>query len=266
MRIKIFKKLFSAIAIVFATIAVAGCYDLGDFENEEAYYAAFGDVRLVYAAEEGIAYKDYPVEDYFYNEETVEDFTYGDPSEGKSIPQLPYTYMAVPIEQDISIDSLALYINATQTCALEIQVYLVGSLPNDGKFSEIKLLGDPEYYQKLDGQGNPMFDESGNPIYQELLDGENQPMYDENGEPIYKPIVYSDPDASCMVGKLTTHTQAGRWTSFTVNRWNNENALMVKKSQYLLLRFINNGGLATEKTPSVSFRTTNLLVRAFSED
>ena len=111
-----------------------------------------------------------------------------------------------------------------------------------------------------------MFDESGNPIYQEMLDGENNLMYDENGEPMYKPVVYSDPDESFMVGKLTTHTQAGRWTSFTVNRWNNENALAVKKSQYVLLRFINNGGLGTEKTPPVSFRTTNLLVRAFSEN
>ena len=265
MRIKIFKKLFSAIAIVFAAIAVAGCYDLGDFEDEDAYYAAFGDVRLVYAEEEGIAYKDYPLEAYFYNENTVNDFTYGEPSEGRELPQLQYAYMAVPIEKDFRMDSLALYLNATQTCALEIQIYLVNHLPDDGAFRSIKLLGDPEYQQKLDENGAPMFDESGNPIYQEMLDGENNPIYDQDGNPIYQPIVYSDPDESFMVGKVTIHTQEGRWTSFTVNRWNTENTLTVKKSQYLLLRFMNNGGYATENTPPVSFRATNLLVRAFSE-
>ena len=225
---KIFKKLFSAIAITFLAIAIAGCYDLGEFDDEDAYYAAFGDVRLVYAEEGKITYKEYPVEDYFYNKETVNDFTYGDPSKEKKMPQLPYTYMAVPIKQNISIDSLTLYINATQTCSLVIQIYLVDYLPDDGEFTSIKFLRDPEYQQKLDEEES----------------------------------VYSDPDESFMVGKLTTYTQQGRWTSFTVNRWNNENALTVKKKQYILLRFINNGGLATEKTPSVSFRTTNLLVRA----
>lgn len=274
MRIKIFlKKLISISVAALMAVALFGCFDLGDFQDETSYYASFGEVRLVYqnpqAVEKDIQYSDYDVKDYFYNKNTGEDFTYGDPKDdqpddGKDIPQLPYTYMAIPLEREMEIQSLVLYLNATSSTSMQILCYLVDDLPNDGSFTQIKCFGDPEYQQKLDGEGNPMFDGEGNPIYQEKVDGEGNPIYDENGNPVYQEIVYTDPDEQFLVADITTYLREGEWTSFIIDRWISGINLQVKNSQYLLLRFVNNGALNNGEKPSVAFRATNLLVRAFS--
>jgi hypothetical protein len=244
MRINIFlKKLLSiGVAVIFA-VALVGCFDLGDFSDESAYYESFGDVRLVYqnpnSDKKDIKSKDYSIEDYFYNKNTGENFTYGDPNdeesdEGKDIPQLSYVYMAIPIEQDLSLESLALYFNAIQTCSLEVFFYVVDDLPNGGDFKNIRLLGDPEY----------------------------QPKTGENGETIYEKIEYSDPSDDLMVAKVTMQVKTGKWDSLIVNKWNSVNSLEIKDGQYLLLRFVNNSGANTGEKPSVAFRVTNLLIRA----
>ena len=130
MRIKIFlKKLVSISVAAILAAALVGCFDLGDFSDEADYYAAFGDVRLVYqnpnTKEKDVEKEDYSIQDYFYNKNTGEDFAYGDPKdedpdEGKDIPQLSYVYMAIPVQRDMRVDSVALYFNALQTCSLEV--------------------------------------------------------------------------------------------------------------------------------------------------
>lgn len=253
MRIKIFLKCLISISvaiILFATLI--GCFDLGDFSDEEAYYSAFGDVRLVYQnptdIKKNIESEDYSVRDYFYNKNTGEDFTYGDPKdeeadEGKDIPQLPYVYMAIPLEEDLRIESVALYFNATKTCSLEVFFYVVDDLPNGGDFTNIRLLGEPEYQQKLDGGGNPVIG--------------------EDGEPVYEYIEYSDPDDNLIVSKSTVQLIEGKWDSIVVDNWKEQSSIEVKSGQYLLLRFVNNSGLNNGDNLSVAFRTTNLLIRAF---
>lgn len=241
MRIKSFFKTLITISVaVICTATLAGCFDLGDFSDESAYYNAFGNVTLVYqnpnSVEKDIDSEDYSIKDYFYNKNTGKDFTYGDPEDEeagaeKSIPQLPYVYMVIPVEQNLSIDSLALYFNTIQTCVLEVSVYVVDNLPD---FDEIRLLGEPEYQQKL-----------------------------ENGETVNEKINYSDPDNSLIVATATKQLKTGKWDSIIVNTWNNENALSIKKGQYILLRFINNSGENTTDGLCVDFRVTNLLIRAF---
>lgn len=246
MHIKIFlKKLISIGVAVVSAVTLAGCFDLGDFEDEEEYYDSFGDVRLVYqnptALEKDIESEDYSVKDYFYNKNTGEKFAYGDPKdeesdEGKDIPQLAYVYMAIPVEKDLSVDSVALYCNALQTCSMEVFFYLVDDLPDGGDFTNIWLLGEPEYEQKSN----------------------------ENGEAIDEKIDYSDPSDSLLVAKTTMQVKEGKWASLIVNDWNQEDVLEIKDGQYLLLRFVNNSGVNTTENLPVAFRVTNLLVRAFS--
>jgi hypothetical protein len=242
MRIKIFLKKLAAIgaAAIMAAVLV-GCFDLGDFSDDAAYYDAFGEISLVYSTEKKEAeYKKYSVEDYFYNKATGEDFSYGNPKDeepdgGKDIPQLPYVYMAIPVQQDMKIDSLALYFNAVEDCPIEVAFYLVNELPDGGSFSDIRLLEDPEYLPESNG----------------------------NGEEEPEKIKYSDPDDSLMVAKTTLQAKGGNWVSLLVNDWSGENMLEVKEGQYVLLRFINNSGIYTGQNPFVSFRVTNLLIRAF---
>ena len=249
MRIKIFLKKLVAISVAaMLAVTLVGCFDLGDFSDDSAYYSAFGDVRLVYQnteAGEGIKdiqYADYSIRDYFYNKNTGEKFSYGDPKDSeaddnKGIPQKNYLYMAIPVNQDMSVDSFALYFNATQSGSLNIAVYLLDDLPDGGNFTNVKLLNDPEYQTKVD---------------------------QATGEEIQEPIIYSDPDDSLKVAEVSLQAAEEKWSSVLVDTWKNgEQSLSIKKSQYLLLRFMNNGAEKAEDDIPIAFRTTNLLIRAF---
>lgn len=246
MRINNFlKKLVSIGVAAILAVTLAGCFDLGDFNDEAAYYAAFGDVKMVYqnanAVEKDIQNEDYSVKDYFYNKNTGKNFTYGDPKdeesdEGKDIPQLPYVYMAIPLQEDLSIDSVALYFNARQACSLEVFFYVVDDLPDEGDFTNIWLFGEPEY----------------------------QPKAGENGETIQEKIEYSDPSDNLIVARATLQVKDGKWAPLIVDNFDKGNTLEMKKEQFLLLRFVNNSGANTTGKLPVQFRVTNLLIRAVS--
>ena len=253
MRIKIFLKKLIAISVaVLWAATLVGCFDLGDFSDESAYYTSFGDVRMVYqnpkSLEKDMEYEDYSIKDYFYNKNTGENFTYGDPKdeesdEGKDFPQLEYVYMAIPIEKNMSIESLSLYLKATKSCELEVFFYLVDEMPDDGDFTRVKLWGEPEFQQKFDENGRPILDGSGNFVYEKL--------------------VYSDPDESQKVAETSVFATQNQWVSLTASHWTVGQLLTVKESQYLLIRFANNCGVGKTENSPVSFRATNLLIRAF---
>jgi hypothetical protein len=153
--------------------------------------------------------------------------------------------MVLPLNKALKIEAVGLYFNATEACSLEIYFYLVEELPNNGNFSDIQLLGEPEFQPKLDG---------------------DTPMKDEAGNLIYEKIEYSDPGAEKLVATTTLTLKGGtKWDSILVEEWgNNKTVLETNDSQYLLLRFVNNSGLNKGDKPAVSFRVTNLLVRAVS--
>lgn len=251
MRIKsLSKKLFSVLVAAVMAVTLTGCFDLGEFNDEEEYYDSFGEIRLVYqnpeSVEKDVEESKYGVRDYFYNKKTGEEFGYGDPEddepdEGKDIPRLNYVYMAIPVKRSFNMESFALYFNAVQTGNLKITVFLVNSLPD---FDNIRLLNDPEYQQKLDGDGNPVTDEDGNPVYEA--------------------VKYSDPSDDKRVCVTTLHTDSDRWEAIVVSRWNGNSVLSVSAGQYLLLRFDNNSGYNSGEEPAIAFRMTNMLVRAVS--
>jgi hypothetical protein len=87
---------------------------------------------------------------------------------------------------------------------------------------------------------------------------------DEKGETVYEAIPYSDPDENSKVGQATVHVKNGEWVSLLIDNWNSEKSVQVNQSQFLLLRFMDNGGTNTTGDPSVAFRVTNLLIRAIS--
>ena len=70
-------------------------------------------------------------------------------------------------------------------------------------------------------------------------------------------------DKKSVSATANVRVEGGEWVSFVVENWNNANAVEIKESQYLLLRFVNNSGLNTTGI-AVSFRVTNLLIRAVS--
>ena len=236
MRIKIFlKKLISISVAVILAVTLVACFDLGDFSDEDAYYKSFGDIRLVYATDEKeVEHEEYSVSTYFYNENTGASFEYDDEktSAVESMEKLQYLYMSIPIKRDMNIESLALYFNGDKNVSVQVLVYLLSeeNLPDGGDFNNIRLLGDPEY-----------------------------PQEPNEGE---EPVTYSDPDDQFKVATTSVTTKKDQWVSFMA-QWNGESALTVENGQYLVLRFINNGGLNTTPETAVAFNTTNLLVRAF---
>lgn len=252
MRTKIFlKKATCLLVTAFMAVTAGACFDLGDYEDEEEYYNSFGDVKLVYqkvdVLEKDIQSKEYDVRDYFYNKNTGENFEYGDPKddepdEGKTIPQYAYVYMAVPFEDDVDMDSFALFFNATTTASLRIAFYVVDDLPGDGAFSNIKLFGDPETQEKKDDEGNT--------------------VYDDQGNPVMETIVYDDPPETCLVTEQSVRLQENVWDSIVVESWKSGRSVSVKDGQYLLMKFINNSGARGVEELPVCFRVTNMLVRA----
>ena len=245
MRIKIFAKKLIAISVaVLSTVTLANCFDLGDFSDESAYYAAFGDIGLIDGSrteKEGgevvreINQEDYDIQEYFYKDSFNVKSSVGE-AEEKYTPQLPYIYMAIPVEQDMNVDSLVLYFNATKACALETSFYVVDTLPD---FTNIRLLGDPEYQQK----------------------------YDEGtGELIEEKLQYTDPDDTLLVGTTSVQVKDGVWVSLLMDTWNGADVIKINAGQYLLLRFMNNSGgyVGEQEVASVTFSVANLLIRTVS--
>ena len=119
---------FIALCItVILAITVCGCDDLGAYESTEDYYDSFGDLIFIGGAAEGG--KSYSVKDYFYNKESRNDFLTDDNGVYNGVTQSDYVYVAIPFEKDINMDSLAMYIQASQDVTVYINFYLTDTLP-----------------------------------------------------------------------------------------------------------------------------------------
>lgn len=256
----LFKKLFVLGVIISCVVTLSGCMDLGDFENEQDYYNSFGDVILVYedttTIDKNVCTKQYSVRDYFYNKNTSDNFSYGDPLDdesdaNKDIPKLQYIYLALPIKKDFEIDSFALFMNTNEDVYVDINLYLVDTLPNNGTFSNIKVKGDMDYNYMVDEDGEFVLDEYGNKTFD----------YDS-------PILYDDPSVENLVSSQSFYCAKDEWESFTIDNWETkegrEGSLLVCAGQYLLIKIDNNSGDNPQVENLVSFKMTNMLVRAFN--
>ena len=128
------KKVVSCIAICISAIlmiAVCGCEDLGEYESTEEYYDSFGVIVLINGTSRES--KSYSVKDYFYNEDSREDFLKGDDGVYKGVEHSDYVYIAIPFEKNIEIDSLALYVQSRIDTTVYMNVYLVDKIPSQWK-------------------------------------------------------------------------------------------------------------------------------------
>ena len=239
-------------------IALCGCDDLGAYESTEEYYASFGEITLLGgAAGNG---KKYSVEEYFYNEESREDFLTGNDGKYHGITHSDYVYMAIPLNDDLNMDSLALYLQSINDVTLYINVYITNKIPTNWKTIEeadASKLSAEAFEYKLNS-ATPYANES---------EGES----------------YDDPDYKKRVGEATVYLKGGKWNSFTLDTFKINEAyqksIQLEKNQYILLQIRNNSGvrdldketglLVDPQTGRVlekaNITMTNLLVRAIDE-
>ena len=225
------KAFVAACITAILVIAVCGCEDLGAYENTEEYYATFGDVIFLGgAAKDG---KKYSVEEYFYNEESREDFLTDDNGVYRGVEHSDYVYVAIPLKKDIEMDSLAMFLQAKTDGTLYINVYVTDKVPaNWKKIDEIDAYGEGS------AQGSDeAFEYNSVGSLAESLEGEAGDL--EN--------TYDDPDPETRVGEVAVYLRGGVWNSFTLNSFNVSGALEksihLKSGQYILLQIRNNSGV-----------------------
>lgn len=231
-----FKKIVSTcLALcVMATLAVAmsGCDDLGAFENTSEYYSSFGDVVLISGTTK--EEKEYSVEKYFYNEESREDFLKGE----DRVAYRDYAYMAIPFNNDIDMDALALYLQSQSNVTVYINAYVI----NKSEWDAIRKNDD---------------------------DSEESTGGSENNDK-----VYYDPDRK--IGEATVRLKNGKWDSFTLDVFKtnvgSQKSIQIKSGHYVLLQFKNNCVDENKQAyvdpdtglelPKAEITMTNLLIRA----
>ena len=226
-------------------VALCGCDDLGAYSNTEEYYDSFGMVTLV-GGDAGKG-KGYSVEEYFYNEESRENFLTDENGKYHGITHSEYVYVAIPLNRDLKMDSLAMYLQATEDVTLYISVYVTDKIP-----SNWKTIGENNALEYIS----------------------------ENGSK--EAVAYDDPNPETRIGEITTYLKGGKWKSFTLdsfkvnNNYEKSIQLNTKQHKYILLQIRNNSGVREidDKTgllvdpqtglvlDTASITMTNLLIRA----
>ena len=233
-----FKKIVSiSLALcIMATLAVAmsGCEDLGAFEDTSEYYGSFGEVILISGTKK--EEKSYSVDEYFYNEDSREDFLEGE----KRVEYKDYVYMAIPFNSSIDMDTLALYLNSHS----DVTVYIEAFVVEKSEWEAIRDIND---------------------------DPEESTGDSENKEKVY---IY--PSSESKIGEITVHLKDEKWNSFVLDDFNvggkTQKSVQIDKERYLLLH-IKNNDFGEKKQDSVDSQTelelkkaeitmTNLLIRA----
>lgn len=246
------RKFFSHAALcimAILVIALCGCDDLGEFADPEEYYASFGDVIMI----DGVT-KDtrvYSVEEYFYNNESREDFLVGEDGVYNGPLYANYVYVAIPFESSIDMDSLALYIRSEKDVTVYISAFVVDKIPSKWK---------PITDENTGSNGTSGGSNSG------AGNGE-EPTYD-------------DPNRSASIAEVTVNLQKGKWNSFLLENFkvdgNFQKSVQINDGQIVLLQIRNNSGVRIFDTDKETFvdpvtglklekaeiTMTNLLVRA----
>ena len=250
-----FKKILS-ICIVFclmaaSSVAMSGCDDLGAYENTEEYYGAFGDIVMIGAAS-GV--EEYSVEEYFYNENSREDFLTGDEGAYEGVPYGDYVYVAIPFERNIDVDSLALYIRSQHDATVYINVFVTDKIPSK--------------WRPLEGGSVSNIDQAG---------GTDQGSGNSPGDTEEE---YDDPAPETRIGELVVQLKEEKWGSFVLDAFMvnglTQKSIQIEEGQIVLLQIRNNSGIRIfdpEKQAFVDPQTgrelssaditmTNLLIRA----
>ena len=105
-------------ATIFAIFSLTGCYNLGEFEDEESYYNAFSDFVLI--NDKGETITEYSMRD-FYNKDAVENFV----SPIKRDNCDTFVYMYFKANEDVNIGDFAIYFNSTSSNELGISIFVL---------------------------------------------------------------------------------------------------------------------------------------------
>ena len=269
-----FKRIFiSCTAICIAAIlaiALCGCEDLGEYGDVEEYYSTLGDVIMI----DGVTgeQKKYSVEDYFYNKESQENFLEGEDGSYSGVNYEEYVYVAIPFENGIEMDTIAMYLKSQSDVTVYINVYITREIPSNFKgFEDIGKEYETEIVYKTDDDqpaeadneavepdDQPIVEQTGNDretaeqtendretAEQTGNDVETDTVHEEVTEIIK--IEYDDPDPATRIGEIRVDLDAGDWTSFTLSSFDlfgtKRNSVKINSGQYILLQIRNNSGV-----------------------
>ncbi len=229
---------------LFALFALAGSLcactaNLGVFEKSDgyqSYYDALGDVKCLYDGGSDT----YDVTDSLFNEDTVQNFSWKDESD--AVAEREYLYIILSFKEALKIQSLSLCVVTPSDATLRLSAFYLES-----SFSA------PE---KIRYRTSPV----------------TETIYDDDGNPIgEQPIVYDDPPVaySVLLGQTgTMKLEANKWLSFVLGdfqqRAQADQCLHVVEDSLLYLRIENNSGFNVDTLDPISFRFTNLMIRAIS--
>ena len=247
-------------------IALCGCEDLGAYESTEDYYASFGEVVFLGgAAKDG---KSYSVKDYFYNEKSREDFLTDENGVYSGVEHSDYVYVAIPLNKDIKMDSLAMYLQAKEDVTLYVNVYITDTIPKNWKKTE-----------EIDAGGEESAKESDEAF--EYISDVSLAASEEGGTEDVP--TYDDPALETRVAEIAVYLKGGVWDSFTVNSFkvNNsqQSSIQLTAGQYILLQIRNNSGVRDYNAASGTYvdpqtglvldkaeiTMTNMLIRALDQ-
>ena len=271
-----FKKIVSATLAICITaihwIALCGCEDLGAYDDVSEYYGAFGDIVMIGGT---TGEKDeYSVEDYFYNEESREDFLEGEDGAYKGVEHSDYVYVAIPLESSIDMDTLALFLMSEEDAVIYISVFITDKIPSEWRAIADNVIDGGGDDGDADGDGSDTESDGGSNT--EAGDGSDT----ESGEDAEEEKEYDDPDPSTSVGEIAVFLEKGKWDSFVLDTFNvngeAQKSILINDGQYILLQIRNNSGVRIYnedkgafvdpvtglELPRVVFTVTNLLVRA----
>jgi hypothetical protein len=207
---------------------MSGCEDLGDFENTNEYYSSFGNIVLISKTTK--EEKEYSVDKYFYNEDSREDFLKGE----DRVLYSDYTYMAIPFNNDIDMDTLALYLQSQNDVTVYINAYVI----NQSEWDAIRDNDD---------------------------DSEESTGDSENNGKVYTKI------GEASVHLKNEKWNSFTLDVFKTNV-GSQNSIKIKSGQYVLLQFKNNcldknkqayvDPVTGRELPKAEITMTNLLIRA----
>jgi hypothetical protein len=118
---KVCNKNLKILILLILILGLCGCYNLGDFEDDQEYFDIFEEVELISLDKKIIGYS---TEDYFYTEEGINDYIC-------HIPSNEYIYAAIKVEKNILLDDLSLSFYSDVTTNLYISVFLVDTIPSN---------------------------------------------------------------------------------------------------------------------------------------
>ncbi|MCQ2413321.1 MAG: hypothetical protein MJ082_00800 [Clostridia bacterium] len=121
MRIKRIPAAIAAVALILCTcVFLSGCFmDTGDFETDEAYYEAFGDITLL---DQSGGTSVYSLKDDFYNEQAMVDMK-------TSVPDDTYVFFCIGIEREMQLEELCLYVRGQESLTLSLSFFVLHGVP-----------------------------------------------------------------------------------------------------------------------------------------